>query len=261
MKIDLYQIDAFTDAVFKGNPAAVCPLDDWLAEDVMQAIAVENNLSETAFFVSRGDGEYDIRWFTPAAEIDLAGHPTLATAFLILERLEPSRKSVRFHTRIGDVLEVVRDADLLAMDFPARPPAPANDLEGLGAALGAEPTEALGARDAFAVFENAQQVLALKPNMEQVMALPYLGVIATAPGDDCDFVSRFFAPKHGVVEDPVTGSAHCTLIPYWAQRLGKNELHARQISRRGGELFCALKGDRVTIAGRAVLYLEGTILI
>ena len=261
MRIPIYQIDAFTDTTFEGNPAAVCPLDDWLSDDVMQAIAMENNLSETAFFVARSDGDYDIRWFTPVAEIDLAGHPTLATAFLILSRLAPSRGSVRFHTRLGDVLDVGRDGDLLSMDFPARPPRPADNLAGVGPALGAEPGEGLAARDAFAVFDSVEHVLALKPDMEKVKALAYKGIIATAPGTDCDFVSRFFAPRQGIPEDPVTGSAHCTLIPYWAERLGKEDLYGRQVSRRGGELFCTFKGERVRIAGRAVLYLEGTISI
>jgi PhzF family phenazine biosynthesis protein len=261
MRIALYQIDAFTDTVFKGNPAAICPVTEWLPENVMQAIAMENNLSETVFYVARPDGDFDIRWFTPAAEIDLAGHPTLATAFLILNRLEPSRESARFHSRQGEVLDVVRDGDLLSMNFPARPPAPAADLDGLGDALGSEPVEALAARDAFAVFASADYVLALKPDMNKVMALPYTGVIATAPGTECDFVSRFFAPRHGIPEDPVTGSAHCTLIPYWAERLGKNDLHARQVSRRGGELFCGYLGERVTIAGRAAFFMEGTIEI
>jgi len=257
--LPIYQIDAFTDRVFGGNPAAVCPLDAWLPEDVMQAIAAENNLSETAFFVARNDEAFDIRWFTPAAEIDLAGHPTLATAWLILNRLEPSRTSVRFHSMSGDVLDVVGDGDLLVMDFPARPPEPVENSEYLDQALGDKTLQSLAARDGLAVFETEEQVRALKPDMAKVAALDYLGVIATAPGDDCDFVSRFFAPKHGIPEDPVTGSAHCTLIPYWAQKLGKDKLHGRHISARGGELYCENAGDRVKIGGRAALYMEGSI--
>jgi len=259
--LPIFQIDAFSDRVFGGNPAAVCPLDEWLDESVMQTIATENNLSETAFFVARGGGDYDIRWFTPVAEIDLAGHPTLATAWLIVNRLDSNRDSVTFHTKIGDVLTVEQDGDLLVMDFPARPPAPADISVEIAQALGAEPVEALAARDGLAVFENEAQVKALKPDMAKIANLDYLGVIATAPGDDCDFVSRFFAPKHGVPEDPVTGSAHCTLIPYWSERLGKKELHARQISARGGELFCEHLGDRVKIGGRAALYMEGSITV
>ena len=181
-----------------------------------------------------------------------------AAAWLVLNRLEPSRSSVRFHSRPGDVLEVSADGELLVMDFPARPAAPANGAGDLGAALGAEPSEALTARDALAVFDTEDQVRALTPDLAKVAALDCLGVIATAPGRDCDFVSRFFAPKHGIPEDPVTGSAHCTLIPYWAQRLGKDKLHARQISARGGELYCENAGGRVKIAGRAALYMEGT---
>ncbi|MBT7943149.1 MAG: PhzF family phenazine biosynthesis protein [Alphaproteobacteria bacterium] len=255
--LPIFQIDAFTDRVFGGNPAAVCPLDEWLDDAVMQDAAAENNLSETAFFVPRDDGDFDIRWFTPRAEIDLAGHPTLATAWLILNRLETDRSSVRFHTKIGDVLEITGQDDLLEMDFPARPPEPAQGVQDFAAALGDAPVEVLAARDGMAVFETEDQVRGLSPDMAKVAAFEYLGVIATAPGRDCDFVSRFFAPRHGIPEDPVTGSAHCTLIPFWAERLGKDTLHARQISARGGELFCKNAGARVKIAGRAALYMEG----
>ena len=258
--IPIYQIDAFTDRVFGGNPAAICLLDAWLADDVMQAIARENNLSETAFLVRQGDG-FDIRWFTPMAEIDLAGHPTLAAAYLILMVTEPGRETVSFYTRLGDVLSVALDGDLLVMDFPARPPRPVGNAKALGLALGAEPVEVLAARDALAVFQTEDQVLSLVPDMARVAVLDYLGVIVTAPGYESDFVSRFFAPRHGIPEDPVTGSAHCTLIPYWAQRLGKDKLHARQVSARGGELFCENLGDRVKIGGRAALYMEGTITL
>lgn len=255
------QVDAFTDAVFGGNPAAVCPLEDWLPDDTLQAIAAENNLSETAFFVADDDDGYAIRWFTPVAEIDLAGHPTLATAFVIFERLDADAKSVQFTTKIGDTLTVTREDDRLSMDFPSRPPEPRDGLDGLGAALGAEPAEVLAARDGFAVFEHADAVAALAPDMAKVAALDVMGVIATAPGRDCDFVSRYFAPGMGIPEDPVTGSAHCTLIPYWGKRLGKKEMFARQISARGGEIWCADRGERVTIAGRAVFYMEGAITI
>lgn len=261
MEILIYQVDAFTDAVFGGNPAAVCPLEDWLPDDTLQAIAAENNLSETAFFVADDDDGYAIRWFTPLAEIDLAGHPTLATAFVIFERLDADAKSVQFTTKIGDTLTVTREDDRLSMDFPSRPPESRDGLDGLGAALGAEPAEVLAARDGFAVFEHADAVAALAPDMAKVAALDVMGVIATAPGRDCDFVSRYFAPGMGIPEDPVTGSAHCTLIPYWGKRLGKKEMFARQISARGGEIWCADRGGRVTIAGRAVFYMEGAITI
>ena len=222
MQIPIYQVDAFTNRVFGGNPAAVCPLDDWLDDETMQAIGEENNLSETAFFVPDG-GDYAIRWFTPTLEIDLAGHPTLATAHVIVTELEPNRDSVRFTTKLGDTLTVTREGDRLAMDFPARPPAERPGLGDVAAALRTQPVEVLGARDGFAVFESEADVLALEPDMPAVAALDCLGLIATAPGTDADFVSRFFAPGAGVDEDPVTGSAHCTLIPYWAEKLGKSE--------------------------------------
>lgn len=260
MEILLYQVDAFANRIFAGNPAAVCPLKEWLPDETMQAIAEENNLAETAFFVPNGD-DYDIRWFTPKVEIDLAGHPTLATAYVIFTKLDPSRQDVRFHTKTGDTLVVSRAGDRLSMDFPARPPAPRHGFGDIAGALGGEPTEVLAARDGFAVFESEKQLRALAPDMSRLMALDVFGVIATAPGDTCDFVSRFFAPRAGIPEDPVTGSAHCTLIPYWAARLGKQDMTARQLSARGGELFCRLRGDRVDIAGEAVLYLEGRIFL
>jgi len=258
MDIPFYQVDAFTDHAFGGNPAAICPLDDWLADATMQAIATENNLSETAFFKPRADGDYDLRWFTPVHEVDLCGHATLASGHIVLERLEPARRRVTFHTRSGAL--TVEPADgRLSMDFPARPPGPGVDAAKMATALGAEPQEVLGApRDGFAVFETAEEVAALTPDMDRIAALDCLGVIATAPGGDCDFVSRFFAPRAGIPEDPVTGSAHCTLIPYWSKRLGKVEMFARQISPRGGEIFCADRGDRVAIAGHAVTVIRGS---
>ncbi len=260
MKLPLYQIDAFTDRVFAGNPAGVCPLGEWLPAETMQAISQENNLPETVFFVPKGE-DFEIRWFTPTVEIDLAGHPTLAAGHLILNRLDPSREQAVFHTQLGDRLAVVRDQGRLAMDFPARPPAPRHGLDAIGPALGADPGEVLAARDGFAVFNDEDAVRALAPDMAKVAALDFLGIIATAPGKDCDFVSRFFAPGAGVPEDPVTGSAHCTLIPYWGKRLAKQSMFARQISARGGEIWCRDLGDRVTIAGRAAVYMEGTITI
>jgi PhzF family phenazine biosynthesis protein len=256
--IPIYQIDAFTDRVFGGNPAAVCPLEAWLSEDVMQAIAAENNLAETAFYVPRGD-DFDIRWFTPVTEIALAGHPTLATAYLLFTKLDLSRDAVRFHTKAGDTLDVTRDGDLIVMDFPTLAAAPRNDLGDVAAALRATPLEILAAADGLAVFATEAEVRELVPDMAEVAVLDCRGLIATAPGDACDFVSRFFAPQMGIPEDPVTGSAHCSLVPYWAERLGTAKLHARQISPRGGEIFCKYRGERVQIAGRAAHYMEGMI--
>jgi predicted PhzF superfamily epimerase YddE/YHI9 len=257
MKLPLYQVDAFTRRTFGGNPAAVVPLAAWIPETAMQAIATENNLSETAFFVAKG-AHYEIRWFTPVAEIDLAGHPTLATAWVMKERLGVSGP-IMFKTRLGDTLTVTPGPDgRLAMDFPARP-AKETPIGDVDSALGAVPLAVLLARDGMAVFDAAETVAGLAPDLAKVAALDGMGLIVTAPGRDCDFVSRFFAPKHAVAEDPVTGSAHCTLIPYWAGRLGKTELFARQISARGGEIWCRLRGDRVEISGHCAPYLEGTI--
>jgi PhzF family phenazine biosynthesis protein len=259
-EIPIYQVDAFTENVFAGNPAAVCPLDDWLPAETMQNIAAENNLSETAFFVRNGD-HFDIRWFTPVAEIDLAGHPTLATAHVIFTEMEPCRRDIRFRSKLGDSLVVQRAKDRLLMDFPSRAPEQVNGLGDVARALGAAPAELLRARDGFAVFETEARVRDLRPDMARVAGLDFRGLIVTAPGDDCDFVSRFFAPRMGIPEDPVTGSAHCTLIPYWAKRLDKTDLHARQISSRGGELFCRYRGERVEIGGYAALYMKGTIYV
>lgn len=257
--IPIYQIDAFSETVFGGNPAAICPLDAWLPDDRMQAIAAENNLSETAFLIPNTDG-FDLRWFTPTTEVDLCGHATLASAYLIFARLDPAATAVRFSTRSG-ILEVSRDGDLLVMDFPALAALPEDAPPELSNGLEMAPDEVLRATNYLAVFEKQAHVASLAPNMEKLAELYPYGVIATAPGEDVDFVSRYFAPAHGVPEDPVTGSAHCTLVPYWARRLDKPKLHARQISARGGELFCEDRGDRVSIAGRAVLYLEGTISV
>ncbi len=257
MKIRLFQIDAFTDTLFKGNPAAVCPLDSWLDDATLQAIAAENNLSETAYFVKRSD-HYKLRWFTPKAEVDLCGHATLASAHVILTFLDPESDAVQFQTKSGE-LSVERRGELLAMTFPARPGAPCKAPESLVEALGMAPSECFLARDYLAVFASEASVKAIAPRMDKLAALDCLGVIVSAPGTQSDFVSRFFAPKVGIPEDPVTGSAHCTLIPYWAARLGKKKLHALQLSARGGELFCEHLDDKVGIAGRAVTYLEGTI--
>ena len=257
MKIPLYQVDAFTSRLFGGNPAAVCPLETWLEDRTMQAIAAENNLAETAFFVG-GGGRYELRWFTPAVEIDLCGHATLASAFVVFQHLETSLETVSFGSRSGE-LRVTRGGELLTLDFPARPPSRREASEPLARALGKAPREVWGARDCMAVYGSEEEVRALAPALDAVAALDDFAVIVTAPGRAADFVSRFFAPRQGVAEDPVTGSSHCTLVPYWAKRLGKSRLHALQVSRRGGELFCEDRGDRVAIAGRAVQFLEGTI--
>lgn len=262
MRLPIFQVDAFAAAPFEGNPAAICPLESWLDDARMQAIAAENNLAETAFFVREGDG-YRLRWFTPKMEVDLCGHATLASASVVFDRLEPGKTAVRFATRSG-LLTVSRDGDRLVLDFPALPAkreaAPADLRAGLGRAF----AESWKASNWMAVFERAEDVRALAPDMAALARLAPAAVIATAPADPadgCDFVSRFFAPAHGVPEDPVTGSAHCTLTPYWAQRLGRQWLHARQISARGGHLWCEDRGARIAIAGRCVLYLEGTISV
>jgi PhzF family phenazine biosynthesis protein len=258
MKLKLYQVDAFADQVFKGNPAAICPLDSWLDDALMQSIAVENNLSETAYFVAK-DGAYDLRWFTPAAEVDLCGHATLATAHVVLTHVEPGAKSVAFDTRSGR-LTVTRGADgLLAMDFPSQPGKEIAVSEAVIQALGAEPSSLFISEDMMAVFERESQIRAIEPDLPTVKQLDGRGLIITAPGEEVDFVSRFFAPKHNIPEDPVTGSAHCMLTPYWAERLGKRELRARQISARGGDLACTLDGERIRIAGRAAEYMIGEI--
>lgn len=260
MRIPIYQIDAFTKTPFGGNPAAVCPLREWLADDVMQAIAAENNLSETAFFVAEGAG-YRLRWFTPAVEVDLCGHATLATGHVILNHLNPGGDEVSFETRSG-TLQVRRDGDGLAMDFPGLPPGPSiQPTPALISAMGVMPLECHpikelhGAPYLLLVYETAAQVAELSPRFANLGA----NVIATAPGGEVDFVSRFFAPMAGIDEDPVTGSAHCTLAPYWAERLGKNELTGRQISARGGDVGCRIVGDRVVLSGHCAFYMEGRI--
>ena len=261
MELPMYQVDAFTGRLFGGNPAAVVILEAWLPDATMQAIAAENNLAETAFVVPGGE-ESGLRWFTPTIEVDLCGHATLAAAHAMFRHGYARRSPIVFRYQ-GGTLAVAHEGDLLELDFPSRPAAPvAADTPlaaALGAALGAAPKEVLKARDLLAVFETREQVEALRPDFAAVARLDAFAVIVTAPGRDCDFVSRFFAPRAGIPEDPVTGSAHCTLVPYWSARLNKRKLHARQVSARGGELFCEDKGPRVTIAGRAVEYLAGHI--
>ena len=258
MNISYFAVDAFARKAFEGNPAGVCPLEKWLTDSTMQSIAAENSLSETAFFVSRGD-DYELRWFTPAVEIDLCGHATLASAFILFSKLGRGGDKVRFHTKSG-ILTVTRNGAVLTLDFPSRPPKPCAVPGGLLRGLGKKPVQVLKARDYFALYEAAEDVRSLEPDFALLETLDEK-VIVTAPGEDCDFVSRFFAPTAGVPEDPVTGSAHCTLIPYWSARLGKTKMFARQVSQRGGEIFCELAGDRVLIGGKAVLYSRGEIEI
>lgn len=259
MRLPIHQIDAFADRPFTGNPAAVMPLEAWLPDSTLQAIAAENNLAETAFLVKEPRG-WHLRWFTPEEEVDLCGHATLASAFLLLTELEPGNH-VDFQSRSGP-LAVDLEGDLLVLDFPSRPGTPAPELiDGIAAVLGARPLEVRKARDWMAVFEDEATLRALRPDFGALKALEAFGVLATAPGLATDFVSRCFFPGAGVPEDPVTGSAHCTLIPYWAERLGRTELTAFQASARGGHLACALAGDRVRIGGRAVKVLEGHFLL
>ena len=259
MKIPCFQVDAFADEVFRGNPAAVCPLAAWPPATTLQNIAAENNLSETAFLVPRGD-EFDLRWFTPTLEVDLCGHATLAAAFVLFTEQKFPGETIQFHSRSG-ILKVTRDGEILTLDLPARPPEPCATPEALARGFGRQPAKVFKSRDYLAVFDSADDVKNLRPDFAVLKTLDRLGVIATAPGTDCDFVSRFFAPAAGIDEDPVTGSAHCTLIPYWAEKLGKTEMFARQVSARGGELFCELNGDRVRIGGNATLYLKGEIYV
>jgi len=257
MRIPVYQVDAFASRVFTGNPAAVCPLEQWLPDQQMQAIAAENNLAETAFFVKNGEG-YNLRWFTPTVEVDLCGHATLASGFVIMNHLTPAAKSVQFSTQSGKLI-VTRDGDLLSLDFPTRVPLECQVHPELVAAMGGEPQTVLAAREYLVVYGTEDEVRSLTPDMNMLARVDHFAVIATAPGKDVDFISRFFAPKQGIPEDPVTGSAHCTLIPYWSKRLGKKKLHAYQASPRGGELWCEDRGDRVTISGKAVQFLQGMI--
>ena len=258
-EIPIYQVDAFAARLFSGNPAAVCPLESWEPDALLQAIAMENNLSETAFLVRRG-ADYEIRWMTPTNEVDLCGHATLGAAYVVATWLEPGRAQIRFESKSGP-LEVIRDGELFALDFPANKPEPVDLIEPVAEALRARPRETLQSMDVMAVFESEAEVLALAPDMPKVAALGGRGLIVTAPGGDCDVVSRFFAPSEGVPEDPVCGSAHTEMTPYWAARLGKQRMVAHQVSQRGGELMVEDRGARVTIAGQVVPYLEGTIRI
>lgn len=262
MTIDIYQIDAFTDKVFGGNPAAVCPLKEWLSNEVLLNIAKENNLAETAYFTHKHDNVFHLRWFTPEIEMDLCGHATLASAYVILNCLDFNFNTVVFQTMSGE-LTVSRKEHFLEMDFPSRPPNKTKLPEIISKSLSIQPTEVYKARDYVLIYDSENDVRNLTVSatiLEQINLNPG-GIIVTAKGNDCDFVSRFFTPGAAVFEDPVTGSAHCTLVPFWAERLQKNKLHAFQISERKGELFCKLVGNRVTIKGTAVKYLQGIINI
>ncbi len=257
MRIPYYQVDSFTPRLFGGNPAGVCLLDGWLPDDAMQRIAFENGLAETAFVIPEGDG-YGLRWFTPKVEVDLCGHATLAAAHVLSEHRGVTKLPIVFQTQSGQ-MSVHRDGRHWVLDFPSRPGVSCPLETDLEQGLGATPVEVCLARDHLAVFANAAEVRALQPDFVALGRLPSMGVIATAPGDDCDFVSRYFAPRVGIPEDPATGSSHCTLIPYWASRLGRLKLTARQVSSRGGEFHCELRGERVRMGGEAVTYFEGSI--
>ncbi len=266
MNLPIFQVDAFTSNVFAGNPAAICPLQEWLEDEKLQAIAAENNLSETAFFVREGD-DYNLRWFTPQCEVDLCGHATLASAFVLFNILAPQHSSIRFKTRSG-VLTVTREGDLISMDFPSLPPwecpnPPADLADGLPISNGsAKPFAIFQTKSKYLViYENENDVRNATPNFEALKKLHPFAVCITAPGERSDFVSRYFVPSYGIPEDPVTGSTHSSLVPYWSARLKKNKLHARQLSRREGDLWCEFKGERVILKGNAVLYLTGSISV
>jgi len=261
MKIPIYQVDAFTSEVFSGNPAAVCILDSWLDDNILQSIAAENNLSETAFLVRNDDG-FDLRWFTPTTEVALCGHATLASAFVLFTCRDWVEEEIRFRTRRSGQLVVGKRNGLLEMDFPSRPAHSMNPPSGLKEALGVTPIAVLGSvEDLMFVLESERDIRELQPDLFALERIECRGIIVTSRGNQSDFVSRFFAPRFGVPEDPVTGSAHCVLVPYWSSELRKKNLHAFQVSKRGGELFCVNAGDRVKISGKAVLYLEGVITI
>ncbi len=259
MEMNLYQIDAFASKPFEGNPAAVCPLKTWIPDELMQLIAAENNLSETAFFVREGSG-YRIRWFTPTSEVDLCGHATLASAYVLFNILGYDKEKIEFDSRSG-ILKVMKDNDLLAMDFPAQPPVDCEIPQKIIEAFGTTPVECLKSKDYIVGFEHETDIESADPDFEKLKKLDLRGVIITARSSSFDFVARFFAPKYGIPEDPVTGSAYTQLVPYWANKLKRKRFKVRQLSPRGGELTCQLLGKRVLISGRAILYLEGRIRV
>jgi|SRR5579862_5891234 len=268
MRIPLYHVNAFADRAFRGNPAAVCPLQDWLDDALLRKVAAENNLSETAFFVPKGgpgEAGYDLRWFTPRCEVSLCGHATLASAYVVLNLLNKASQSVRFETRRSGVLTVRKEGAMFVMDFPAmfgkvcsHPPEAL--LHALG--KGPHPATLLGANETYiAVYKDQAAIQNMRPDFSELEQLHPFAVSVTAPGDKADFVSRYFAPSYGIPEDPVTGSVHCALTPYWSDRLSKKTLYAQQISDRGGELWCELAADRVLIKGNAILTLQGSLQI
>jgi PhzF family phenazine biosynthesis protein len=259
MKLSLYQVDAFAETVFKGNPAAIIPLDDWMDDDLMQQIAMENNLSETAYIVKTDSG-YHIRWFTPEYEIDLCGHATLASAYVIKNFLEPHVAEINFTTQKAGTLKAAAKEGLYTLDFPARMPEPCEVPEQLLTSIGTSAAvEVLRSRDYFVVLPNEEAVRNAEPDYTLMKELDTIGVIITAKGHEADVVSRCFYPGAGIPEDPVTGSAHCNIVPYWSEKLGKTKLFCRQLSARGGDLQCELAGDRVLMSGKCVLFLQGEI--
>ncbi|MRR20489.1 PhzF family phenazine biosynthesis protein [bacterium] len=259
--IPIYQVDAFTNGPFTGNPAAVCVLTEPVSEDVMQKIAMENNLAETAF-ITRGRDEWLIRWFTPVTEVDLCGHATLASAYVVLNILEPHNEEVVFRSMVMGILTVRKRGDLLELDFPTDELRECAVPEQIVESIGIVPRESyMGRSDYLLLFGSESEILAIKPDFRKLAVAEGRGVIVTAPGSDVDFVSRFFAPQAGIDEDPVTGSAHTTLTPFWAARLGKKRMTARQLSARGGSLECTLHNDRTMIAGKALLYLKGELYV
>ena len=261
MKIKLYQLDAFTDKMFSGNPAAVCPLDQWLPDNILQNIAMENNLAETAFYVKKND-HFEIRWFTPAVEVDLCGHATLASAAVLYNHENYSDDGIIFFSPRSGILKVTRNGDMLTMDFPSDNFDRVELAPQLVACFNSQPIEAYkGKTDYMLVFSSEEDIMKIVPDLPAISRLKVRGIIVTAPGDEVDFVSRFFAPQSGIDEDAVTGSAHTTLTPYWAQKTGKSELTAIQLSARKGFLKCAYYGNRVKISGQAKTYLQGEITL
>jgi PhzF family phenazine biosynthesis protein len=269
MRIPLFRLDAFTNQPFKGNPAAVCPLPAWLDDELLRKVAAENNLSETAFFVAKRDrpeGElYDLRWFTPRGEVKLCGHATLASAYVLLNLLQSGAREVRFETRFSGTLTVHKDNEIFAMDFPALFAEPCSNLpDALIPALGPgpHPSHVMEVNETYVVaYEHESAIQKMRPDFASLQRLHPFVVSVTAPGDEVDFVSRYFKPSYGMPEDPATGSAHCALAPYWAKRLGKSRLHARQLSERGGELWCEMTGNRVILKGNAILTMQATLTI
>lgn len=259
MKLPIYQVDAFAGKTFEGNPAAICPLKQWLDDDIMLSVAEENNLSETAFYVMTSRG-FHIRWFTPTTEVDLCGHATLAAAHVIFNEFDYQGDSISFESRSG-TLRVTKNDSLLVMDFPAQPATTCKLPAELEQAFSVKPVECLESEDYILVFNNEEEIKNAQPRLELLKNIKRRGVIITAESSSYDFVSRFFAPKCGIDEDPVTGSAYTQLAPYWKNRLGKHQFHARQLSKRGGEVYCESVGDRISIAGTAVKYLQGEITI